>query len=59
MKSKVAEEREAAINLCTFLLHHIPKLETVDLVGHDLISRDILNKHSNEKFWQALNIVDK
>ena len=55
MKSSVMEERELAINLCSLLLHHDPKLTMDDLVSFDLQARDVMNKSANNKIWQALN----
>ena len=58
IKSWIPEESEIALNLCTFLIHHDHELQMSDLIGLDLVSRDILDKNATIKFWQALNTMD-
>jgi len=59
MKSPVVEERDLALNFCNLLLHHHPEISLVDLVSYDLESRDLIQKTSMNKLWQAVNSVNE
>lgn len=58
MKSSRQEERDMAMNLCSLLIHHDPKLTMDDLVSFDLQARDLMNKSANNKIWSALNQIN-